>query len=301
VIAELFEPGFFTNGAVHTALIVGAVVAVVSACVGVFTVIRSQAFAGEALGDLGTTGGSASYLLGASNPLWGFVIAALAGAGLIELLGVRRRSDRDLATGIVLGAGLGLAALFLYLDTSHSSTTGVSTTILFGSLFVLDPSMIPAAIALSVVALALIAGSYRMLLLSSLSPELAAARGIRLRLIGAAYLVALGLAVALASLTIGAILSTALLIGPPATALRLSKQPGVAILAAGLIGVLATWLGILLAYDSYNWPPVGHGWPVSFLVVALIFSFYLLTELPTRLLRTVRGSRQPLADAVTER
>ncbi|HTS72155.1 MAG TPA: metal ABC transporter permease [Gaiellaceae bacterium] len=300
MIGQLFEPGFFTNGAVHTALIVGAVVAVISACVGVFTVIRSQAFAGHSLSDLGTTGGSASFLAGASNPLWGFVIAALAGAGLIELLGARRRSDRDLATGIVLGAALGLSALFLYLDTSHSSTTGVSTTILFGSLFVLDPSMIPAAVALTVVALALLAGSYRMLLLSSLSPELAAARGIRVRLIGALYLVALGLAVALASLTIGALLSTALLIGPPATALRLSKQPAVAILAAALIGVLATWLGILLAYDSYNWPPLGHGWPVSFLIVALIFSFYLLTELPTRLLRTLRPNRQPLANAGPE-
>ena len=26
---------------------------------------------------------------------------------------------------------------------------------------------------------------------------------------------------------------------------------------AALIGVAVTWLGILLAYDSYNWPPAG--------------------------------------------
>jgi len=293
VTGQLFEPGFFTNGAVHTALLVGAVVAVISACVGIFTVIRSQAFAGESLGDLGTTGGSASYLLGVSNPVWGFAIAALVGAGLIELLGVRRRPDRDLATGIVLGAGLGLAALFLYLDTTSSSTTGVSITILFGSLFVFNTATLPALIALGAVALVLVAVSYRMLLLSSISPELAAARGIPVRLVGAAYLLALALAVALAAVTIGAVLSTALLIGPPATALRLTKRPGLAMLTAAAIGVLTTWLGILLAYDSYYWPPVQHGWPVSFLIVAAIFAFYLLAQLPA--LRRQTDRRTPVA------
>ena len=51
---------------------------------------------------------------------------------------------------------------------------------------------------------------------------------------------------------------------------------------AALIGVIATWLGILLAYDSYYWPPRGHGWPVSFFIVAFVVVFYLLTYLRRR-------------------
>ena len=47
--------------------------------------------------------------------------------------------------------------------------------------------------------------------------------------------------------------------------------------ASALTGIAATWLGIVLAYDSYYWPPVGHGWPVSFFVVALVLAGYLLT------------------------
>ena len=38
------------------------------------------------------------------------------------------------------------------------------------------------------------------------------------------------------------------------------------------------WLGIVLAYDSFYWPPRGHGWPVSFFVVALVLVFYLLAQ-----------------------
>ena len=45
---------------------------------------------------------------------------------------------------------------------------------------------------------------------------------------------------------------------------------------SALIGIGATWGGILLAYDSYYWTP-GHGWPVSFFVVALVFVLYVLT------------------------
>lgn len=275
----IVEPGFFSNDTVQTAAVAGTIVAIIAAWIGVFTVIRSQSFAGEALGDLGATGGSGAFLMGIST-LWGFIAVSLLGAGGIELLGSRRRSGRDLATGIVLGAGLGLAALFLYLDTTRSSTTGVSVTILFGSLFAIVPSQTSEIALLGLLALGLVVACHRMLLLSSLSPELAAARGVPVRAVGVVYLEALAIAVALAALTIGAVLSTALLIGPPATALRLSRRPATAIALAAALGVLATLLGILLAWDSYYWPPVDHGWPVSFLIVAVVVGSYLVTELP---------------------
>jgi zinc/manganese transport system permease protein len=279
VFAAIIGPGFFDSPQVQIAGSVGLVVAAVAGTVGVFTVIRSQSFAGEALADIGTTGGSAASLV-SIGPLWGFAAVVIAAAAVMEMLGIQRPRGRDLATGIVLGAGLGLAALFLYLNTQSHSTTGATFTILFGSIFAITSSTIPLVIVFSAVALSLILAVFRPLLLTSISPEVAAARGIPTRLVGALFLLALAFAVALAALTIGTILSTALLIGPAATALRLTRSPGRAIVVAGLIGVATTWLGILMAYDSYYWPPTGHGWPVSFFVVTLIFLGYLLAGLP---------------------
>jgi zinc/manganese transport system permease protein len=278
-LGAIFEPGFFDSAPVHVAALVGAVVAVVSGVVGVFTVMRGQSFAGEALADIGATGGSGAFLAGIA-PLWGFVGVAILAAGVMEMIGIQRPRGRDLATGIVLGAGLGLAALFLYWDTTFTNTTGATITILFGSMFAINGSTIPIAVALSLLALALVIALYRPLLLSSVSVDMAAARGVPVRLVGVLYLLAMALAVSLSAVTIGAILSTALLIGPAATALRLTKRPGLAMLLAGLLGVAATWLGILLAYDSFYWPPTGHGWPVSFFVVTLVFLFYLLAHTP---------------------
>jgi zinc/manganese transport system permease protein len=46
---------------------------------------------------------------------------------------------------------------------------------------------------------------------------------------------------------------------------------GCALGLACLIGVLSTWLGVLLAYDSYDWGPGHPSLPVSFFIVAVIF------------------------------
>ncbi|MEA2371685.1 MAG: zinc/manganese transport system permease protein [Solirubrobacteraceae bacterium] len=288
LIGLIFARGFFADSGVQVALAVGAGVAVVGGVVGVFTVMRGQSFAGHAIADLGATGGAAAVLIGV-GPLWGFLAIGIAAAGTMELIGIQRPRGRDLATGIVLGAGLGLAALFLYLDSTYHSTSGATVTILFGSVFAISPSTIPIVIVLGLVAVGLVGVTYRPLLLSSISPEIAAARGLRVRVIGMAFLLALAIAVSLAAVTIGAILSTALLVGPAAAALRLTKRPGVAILTASAIGLGATWLGIVLAYDSYDWPPVGHGWPVSFFVVVAVFVSYLLAGLPTRFRRVRRA------------
>jgi zinc/manganese transport system permease protein len=279
LLSMVIEPGFFGNGPVRVALVAGGVVALVSGIVGLFTVLRGQAFAGHALADVGATGGSGAFLVGV-NPLWGFVGIGVLAAGIMEMIGIRRPRGRDVATGIVLGAGLGLAALFLYWDATFTNTTGATISVFFGSMFVISPSTVPAIVVFSLLALGVVVLLYRPLLLSSVSTDMASVRGVPVRATGVLYLLAMAVAVSLAALTIGAILSTALLVGPAATAMRLTSRTGLAAILSGLIGVAATWLGILLAYDSFYWPPVQHGWPVSFFVVTLVFVFYLLAQLP---------------------
>jgi zinc/manganese transport system permease protein len=277
----IVEPGFFSSQPVHVALTIGGVVAVVSAAVGIFTVIRGQSFAGHTLTDVSTAGGSAAFLLG-MNPLLGFIGLSLVGSGTMDLIGVQRVRGRDLATGIVLGASIGLAALFLYLDTTTRATTGATQQILFGSIFTLDPGEVPIVVAFSVISLVALAVIYRPLLLATMSPDIAAARGVRLRPVGLAFMLALAVSVGLSSLAIGSILSTALLIGPAAAALRLTKRIGAALITAVAIGVAATWVGVLLAYDSYYWGSSHNGYPVSFFIVALTFLIYLASGLPAR-------------------
>ncbi len=264
---------FFGSAPVQTALVVAAAAAVVSAVVGVFTILRGQAFAGHALADVSSAGGAAAFLFGLA-PLFGFLGVAALAAAAMEVAGVRRAQERDLVTGIVLGAGLGLTALLLYFDVTAHSTTGAAIAVMFGSMFAIPESIIPVALLTGAFALSVVALIYRPLLLASLDPSLAAVRGVPVRLIGLLHLLVLSLAVTLSAMTIGAILSTALLIGPAAAALRLTSRPAAALAVAAMIGLVASWGGILAAYESFYISP-GHPWPVSFFIVTFVFVIYL--------------------------
>ncbi|WP_291761119.1 metal ABC transporter permease [Bifidobacterium sp.] len=91
-------------------------------------------------------------------------------------------------------------------------------------------------------------------------------------------MVVLALSVALSSISVGAVLSTALLIGPASCGLLLAKRVRNAMLASCGIGLLCVWGGIVISYESYSWMH-GHSWSVSFCIVALVMTCYLLSRL----------------------
>lgn len=278
-LQTLVPSGLFLNPDVTAALTIGSAVAVVSAVTGVFVIVRGQSFVGHALGDVGSTGAAGAYLVGV-GALWGFLTAGLVSGVAMEGLGERAR-ERDVATGVVLAFMLGVSALFLYLISTATSTSGAPIAILFGSIFTVNPALTPYVIVLSALTLLLVGAIYRPLLFGSTTPAVAQARGVPTRLVGFLFMLALVVAVEEAALVVGALLSTALLIGPASVAVRLTRRVASAMLVATGVGVAITWLGIVLAYDSYLWPPVNRGWPVSFFIASLVLLTYLATRLAT--------------------
>lgn len=265
----LFEPGLWSNAAVRTGVGVGVVVAVVSALVGVVTVLRSQSFAGHALADVATAGGAGAGVVGAS-PLAGFVAGALLGAGALEAIGVERVRQRDVATGVVLGAATGLSALFLYLITLNSSSTGSTQLILFGSLFSVSNATVAAVMVLGVLVGLALAYLGRPLLFAAVSPDAARARGVAVARVSVLYALVLAVTVGLSAIVIGSVLSTALLIGPPAAALRVRRRMSTTFVLAAALGSLAVTLGVVISYDSFYWWPSHRALPVSFCVVLVV-------------------------------
>jgi len=265
----LIEPGLWSNDAVRTGVSVGAVVAVVSAVVGLFTVMRAQSFAGHALADVATAGGAGAGALGVA-PLAGFVVGSVLGASAMEAIGVERVRQRDVATGVVLGGATGLSALFLYLITLNSSSTGSTQSILFGSLFLVSRTTFYVIAVISALVGLALAWLGRPLLFMSLSPDAARARGVAVRRVALAYTLLMAITVGLSAIVIGSVLSTALLIGPPAAALRLGRSMSATFSAAAALGVGAVAVGVVVSYDSYYWWASHRALPVSFCVVAVV-------------------------------
>jgi zinc/manganese transport system permease protein len=273
----LFAPGFFQSTQVIHALILGSIVAATSGVIGVFAIIRGQTFATHAIADFGGAGAAIAFLAGI-NTLWGFLGFGVLAASGVELLG-NRAKERDLATGVVLSIALGVQALFLYLDTHFTGKASAPMLILFGSIFIVNSSTIHIVILLTIATAIVMCIFYRPLLLCSIDPELAKTRGVQVRLISIIFIILLAFVVEEGALITGSLLSAALLIGPAAAAMRITHKMSIAMLWSSIIGVVTVWLGVILAYDSFYWPPVGRGWSVSFFVSVLVLLFYILARI----------------------
>ena len=258
---------------VRSALIAGAIVAALSGALGYFAVLRRLAFVGHAVTDFGFTGGAGAVLLGV-NALWGFLAFSIAGAVSVDRLSLHAR-ERDVATGIVLSLSLGIGSLLLYFSTRFVSEPAA---LLFGTLFEVEPHVIWIMLVFAIVSLAGIAILYRPLSFATLCPDIAAARGVSVRRLGTAYMILMAIGVAQTAQVVGILLSTALLLGPAASAMHLARRPLMALALAMLIAAVETVLGIVLAYNSYAWPPGHKGWPVSFFVTTLALVIYLFAR-----------------------
>jgi zinc/manganese transport system permease protein len=137
--------------------------------------------------------------------------------------------------------------------------------------------------------LALLAVLARPLLLVSVDPELAASRGLRVRLISAAFLLALALAVAATSQITGVLLVFALLVGPPASAQALTARPAAGLALSVVLGVLVAWIGLGLSYFS--------SYPAGFFIATTSTVLYLTARAAGALWPRLRPRRDGLLAA----
>jgi len=251
---------------VHTALLAGAVVAVISGAIGIFVVARGASFAVHAISELGFTGAAGALVLG-FDAVVGMIVGSLAVGLVLGLLSLRGR-ERDSSIGAVLSFGLGVGVLFLFLYQGYATE---ATNLLFGSIVgVSDAQLRNLTIVALIVAVGLIA-LYRPLLFSSVDPDVAAARGVPLRALSVAIFLLLALTTAEAIQVVGVLLVLTLVITPAAAAQRLTVRPGLAIVLSIAIALVATEGGILLS--------LAQPWPTSFFISSISFAAYLLARI----------------------
>ncbi len=264
---------------VRNAIIAGTIVAILSAIVGYFVVLRAQAFATEALSDIGFAGATGAVLLGGSSLLGTFVFTLLAAYG-IGVLGERVRG-RDLEVGMVLAFALGLGVLFLNLYTQFATET---VNILFGSLLSVSQNNVIIIAWVSLAILLIVAFLFRPLLFASIDPEMAEARGVPVRLLSIAFMLILAVTVSEAVQIVGVLLVFALIVAPAATAERLTRRPLTTVVLSIALGLIFTWGGLLLAF-------IGH-WPVSF-YISVLAAFAYLISLAIHRIRVPKRYKEP--------
>lgn len=247
----------------------GTIVAVLAGALGWFMVLRRQAFAGHTLAIVSFPGAAGAILAGISVTVGYFgaaIAAALVIAAVPRSLGGRARSSESAIIGTVQAFALACGALFISLYGGFLSA--LLTGLLFGSFLGISPSQVLTLLAVAVVALAVLAVIGRPLFFASVDPDVAAARGVPVRLLSTVFLILLGCAAAEVSQITGALLVFALLVMPAATAQQLTARPMPSFALTILFGLATVWLGLAVAYFSI--------YPVGFYITTFGFAGYVL-------------------------
>ena len=257
---------------VHNALIAGAVLGVLGGVIGVLVITRDLPFAVHGISELSFAGAAAALLLGRSvvaGSLAGSVLAAL----VIGLLGSRAR-DRNSIIGVLMPFGLGLGILFLALYKGRAAN---KFGLLTGQIVAVDSTDLRALVVVAVLVLVVLAVIWRPLMFASVDTEVAAARGVPIRLLGPLFMVLLGCVVALSVQVVGALLVLALLCTPAAAALRVTASPLLVVVLSVAFATTASVGGIFVA--------LGTDIPISPYVTTISFLIYLACRVVGR----VRG------------
>ncbi|MBW4657041.1 MAG: metal ABC transporter permease [Drouetiella hepatica Uher 2000/2452] len=266
-LQELFAFHFMQN-----AFLAGTMIAIVAGAMGYFMVLRGQSFAGHTLANVGFAGASGAALLGGS-PVVGMLLFGIAAVFGIDWLSGRTQrakipGGQDVAIGTTQTFALGLGLLFVQLGTSYAA--GIYALLFGAVLGISDRDIAVIALTAGTTLTGLMAIA-RPLLFASIDADVAAARGVPVRLLNRLFLILLAFAVAEAVQVVGVLLIFALLVTPAAIAEQVTARP---IAAVGLSMGLAigfTWAGLAVAYFI--------PYPVGFFITSFAFATYVAVRL----------------------
>jgi zinc/manganese transport system permease protein len=237
------------------AFIAGTAVAAAAGLVGYFLVLRAQVFTADALSHVAFTGALAALAAGLDARVGLFALSVLVALAM-GALGRRGRPD-DVVIGGVFAwiLGLGVFFLTLYTTTRSGGDGSASISVLFGSIFGLSASSTAVTAIVGFAICAVMVAIARPLLFASLDDNVAAARGVPVRLLGFGFLALVGGTAAESTQVVGALLILGLLAAPAGAATRLTTRPLRAMGLSAAIAVASVWIGLTASYAIPKMPP----------------------------------------------
>ena len=260
-MTALAEP--FTDPFLQRALVAGVLVALASAVVGTFVVLRGLAFIGDALAH-GVLPGIAVALLAGGPGMLGALVGAGVMIGGVTLVTRSSRLSGDTAIGLLF---VGMLALGVVIVSRSSSFTGDLTRILFGDVLGIGWGDIQLQAVVTVLVLGVAGLCARPFLLLCIDPETATVAGFPAARYHALMLALIAVTVVVSFQAVGTLLVFGMLVAPPATAALFAHRAGTMMLIAGVIGAVSVWAGLAMSY-AYD---LAAGASVVLVQVAVFF------------------------------
>ena len=248
MLLAVFEFGFMRN-----ALLISVLVAIPTAMLSCFLVLKGWSLMGDAISHAVFPGIVISYIVGLPLAVGAFA-AGMSCALLTGYLKENSRIKQDTVMGVVFSGMFGFG---LVLYTKIQSDVHLDH-ILFGDMLGIGWGDIVETGLIALVAAGILAVKWRDFLLHAFDPAQAKAVGLRVNWLHYGLLAILSLTIVGALKAVGLILAIAMLIAPGAIAFLITRTMGSMLIAAVLVAVVASFSGVYVSFfiDSAPAPTI---------------------------------------------
>ncbi|MUV39123.1 Manganese transport system membrane protein MntC [Lentibacillus sp. JNUCC-1] len=224
------------------AFVTSVIVGIICGVIGSFIVLRGMALMGDAISHAVLPGVAISYMLGI-NYFYGAVLTGILTALGIGAISQNSRVKSDASIGLVFSAAFALGIVLITLARSAADLT----QILFGNVLAVRSSDMWLTIIVGAIVLIAVFVFYKELLVSSFDETMAAAYGLKTRMIHYGIMVLLTLVTVASLQTVGVILVVSMLITPASTAYLLTNRLSTMIGLAAFFGALSSIIGLYIS------------------------------------------------------
>ena len=222
IIPGDYFPHFFTMELFQRSLIAAFLITIVASTLGSFLLIRNLALIGDGLAHVSFGGVAVAIVLGATAPLWYALVFSMVAAILIYEMQSREMLTGDASIAIFLTGMLAFGLVVLRIWGG-----GITTDVegyLFGNLLLIDDASLDLIVYVTTFSLILMYFIHSSLLATAIDPLAAQVQGLPVRAIGLLFsMITAAVVVSMVQL-VGALLVTALLVTPAATAQLIGKN-----------------------------------------------------------------------------
>lgn len=261
--------GYLSFSFVQYALIAGVLIALCSSLLGVTLVLKRFSVIGDGLSHVAFGALAIATVLRLSNSMLLVMPVTVACAVILLCANHSAKIKGDAAIAMLSVSALALGYLVQNLFSSSANISGDVCSTLFGSTLILTLSTtdVWVCVGMSIVVMAIFLLFYHKIFAVTFDETFAAATGIRARMYNLLIAVVTAVIIVLAMNLVGSLLTSALIVFPALSAMRLFRSFRGVICCAGVISVVCAVAGLLISILAST--PVGATVVIADLVVFL--------------------------------
>lgn len=256
----------FTYPFILRAFVVGILISLCAALLGVPLVLKRYSMIGDGLSHVSFGALSVALACGWAPLPVSIPVVVLAALGLLRMT-ERSRMGADAAIAVVSASSLAAGVVVT------SLTTGMTTDVdsfMFGSILAMDRADVALSVGLCAAVLVLYVLFYHRLFAITFDESFARATGVKVGLYNTILSVLTALTIVLGMRMMGAMLISSLIIFPALTSMRVFKSFRGVVIASGILSLICFFGGMVLSY-MYS-TPAGASVVVVDLAAFLLFS-----------------------------